>query len=282
MHLQRRELGVNGLASYIDVHSHEDSGLHGVKLSVDANLHVRTNSLIKVQVSDRATSEVAVPSIPLPGLKIKELNTRHRWKSWVKMELETQGNYLKFVLENEGVSEDQNYQTHEYLSPLKTVKCVVSHRKDVVDSELLMQNTAGWIKSFLKYLELASDLFVDLIPEILQYIDENTFNPISSTDEEIIGILMDRAALLIPYKEGLMSVGKYGGAINIANIEPSALARVASTLGQLETIRMADIQSILEEEMIVGAELEEEVIVFSLAYLIHLDMFDHKHSFLLE
>jgi hypothetical protein len=278
MHKQRRELGVNGLASYIDVHSDKNNeNLHGVKLSIDANFHVRTNSLIKVQVSERATESLAIPKVPIPSLKIKELNTRHTWKSWAKLQLETQGNYMKFTLENPDHLLE-NLRTHTYYSPLKTVKCIISYDNEQ-DAEI-EHNTKLWIGAFAKYLELASDLFVDLIPEILQFIDENTDNPLTSSDETAISILMDRAAILVPDKEGMSKISEQE--ILDPMVDRSALNRIAEKLSTFDKIRMAEIQEILEDEIIEGAELEEETIVFCLVYLINLDLFDHKLSFLVE
>ena len=62
VHLQRRELEINGLASYIDVHARKDgTDPHGSKLFIDRNFHVRTNNALKVKTVAKSASAIPMP-----------------------------------------------------------------------------------------------------------------------------------------------------------------------------------------------------------------------------
>jgi len=273
LHLQRREIGINGLATYIDIHGEKDE-VHGVKLSVDQNFHVRTNSLIKIAQK----KETAKTMIPIPGLKIKELNTNHVWNSWTRLELESKGGNIKFVLENDGQNKKM-FMEKEYQSSIGAVTCKICHIKDdLEDSKELMQNTGEWIQAFIKYLELAPDLHVDLIPEILKFIDDRAHFPPSYTDEQILATLMDRSAILIPYSDSLEKIAKYGETIRVPNVDSKDVAKIADKLSRIKQLKMSDIQSILKEFMKDGA-LEEELIVNALGYFLLIQQFETKLSF---
>ncbi len=273
LHLQRREIGINGLATYIDIHGDEED-VHGVKLSVDANFHVRTNSLIKISRKKQSSA----PLIPIPGMKIKELNTRHTWHSWMRLELESKGGNIKFVLENDE-TDAKPYKEQEYKSSIGAVTCKIVHVDDPYgDSDELMNNTGEWITVFIKYLELAPDLHVDLIPEILKFIDDRAHFPPTYTDETILATLMDRSAILIPYRESLQKIARYGETIRVPSVDSKDVANIAKKLSTLEQVKMSEIQEILREFMREGA-LEEEVIVNALGYFLLIQQFETKLSF---
>lgn len=285
LHLQRRELTINGLASYIDIHTTDnenlDQKMHGVKLFIDPNFHVRTNDLIKLSVNNPMKKKLA---IPLPGMKITQLNTTYTWKSWERLELTTQSDYLQFILKNESHETENLEDTQmEFKSQLGTVSCKLIPKYDPYSSsEAVIENTVAWIEAFIKYVEIIPAIHTDLIPEILRYIDINCNYPLTYADEIVLSLLIDQSAILLPYKEGLETLCRYGSAIHLNVITPEDLTRIAETLSHYDSVRMADIQSILKSEMIEDSELEEEKIVFTLAYLFHLDLFKYKLSFLIE
>ncbi|MFV2016335.1 MAG: hypothetical protein ACC656_12955, partial [Candidatus Heimdallarchaeota archaeon] len=74
---------------------------------------------------------------------------------------------------------------------------------------------------------------------------------------------------------------RYGPALKLIGLDPVILGRIAEKLCEQDQFSMIDIQKILESELAKGTELEEEVIVLSLFYLLSLDAFDYKRSMLL-
>lgn len=275
VHLQRRELEINGLASYIDVHADKNgTSRHGIKIFVDKNFHVRTNNVLKVK--DQKTVKSA---IPMPGFKTKNLTTKYQWDSWSKLELEIKTENLKFVLEQEGSGDGSAGSTISTVSELGSVHCELDVVVDENAPEIL-EYISGWMSTFCNSLELASSLHVDLIPEILRYIDHHAHRAITYSDEIIITILIDRSSILIPDKETMQMIAKYGPAMSLIGLNPDKLSSIAAKLYELDQFSMIDIQKILESEIERDAELEEEFIVLALFYLLSLDAFDYKLSYL--
>ncbi len=278
VHLNRHELGSNGLASYIDTHtSGEDKhDLHGVKIYVDHNFHVRTNDVINIE-KKKSTGF----ALPIPTRKIKELNTRHKWNSWSRLELESKGNKLKFVLENRAESSENNTQiTIE--SPLDTIVCKVTPASSPEENEILIANMVNWIQAFVKSMELASDLHVDLVPEVLRYIDLNCYSPLTKTEEDILAVLLDKSSVLIPYKPSMDIIINSKANLKVPGLDTNDIKRIAKKLKEYDKFTMADIQEILEDEILNYSELEEEIIVLAISQLIKLDAFDYRMSYVHE
>ncbi|MHA2250268.1 MAG: hypothetical protein ACXAD7_07895 [Candidatus Kariarchaeaceae archaeon] len=281
VHLNRRELSVNGLASYIDVHADKE-GLkrHGIKLFIDGNFHVRTNNVLEIKDTPKEASPV--PSIPMPGLKTKNLTTRFAWDSWNRLELELKTEKLKFVLEL--VSESSTPEDDSQITITSELGSVVCNLNPVYNesSPEVLEYIKSWMTSFCNSLELASSLHVDLIPEVLRYLDHHSHRRLTYNDEVVISILIDKAAILIPDKETMMMIAKYGPAMKLIGLNPDNLSSIAQKLCEEDQFSMVDIQKILEKELKKGAELEEEEIVIALFYLITMDAFDYKLSYLKE
>ena len=134
--------------------------------------------------------------------------------------------------------------------------------------------------SFCNSMELASAMHVDLIPEVLRYIDIHVHRPITYSDEMIIAILIDKSSLLIPNKDALRMIAEKGPAMELMGLNPDKLKKIAMDLVKYDSFSMIDIQKILEHEIEKDSELEEEFIVLALFYLISLDAFDYKLSYL--
>jgi hypothetical protein len=281
VHLKRRELTINGLASYIDIHA-DDSGMrHGSKLFIDPNFHVRTNSAMKVKKELEA--HAVGPAVPLPGLKTKNLTTKFNWDSWDKLELNLKNENLKFQLDMEEMDDRDGISqvVISTSSELESVSCDVNPSVEDISPESL-DYMEGWLRTLCNVIELASSLHIDLVPEILRYIDHHVHRRITYNDEIIMGILVDKAAILIPDKETMKMVARYGPAMKLIGLDPVVLGRIAEKLCEQDQFSMIDIQKILESEITKGTELEEEVIVLALFYLLSLDAFDYKRSILLS
>ncbi|MCE7736773.1 MAG: hypothetical protein GPJ54_17960 [Candidatus Heimdallarchaeota archaeon] len=281
VHLKRRELTINGLASYIDIHTDQNGLRHGSKLFIDPNFHVRTNSAIKMKTT--APVKTSGPAIPLPGLKTKNLSTKFNWDSWDKLELNLKNENIIFHLDM--VESDTTTTTSNLVistsSELESVTCEVHPSVDDILPESL-EYMDGWLRTFCNVIEIASSLHIDLVPEILRYIDHHVHRRITYTDEIIMGILVDKAAILIPDKDTMKMVARYGPALKLIGLDPTILGRIAEKLCEQNQFSMTDIQQILKSEIATGTELEEEVIVLALFYLLSLDAFDYKRSILLS
>ncbi|MHA2502563.1 MAG: hypothetical protein ACXAE3_06830 [Candidatus Kariarchaeaceae archaeon] len=276
VHLQRRELDVNGLASYIDVHAKKDgTDPHGSKLFIDKNFHVRTNNALKVKTAAKSPS-----AIPMPGMRTTNLTTKYGWSSWTGLELELKSESLKFLLEHEMDLDDEHIgHTIEITSELGSVVCTI---EAVIPENAPEQKEylAGWMQSFVNKMELASSLHRDLIPEVLRYLDHHVHRRITYLDQTIISILIDRSSILIPDKDTMRMIAKYGPAMSLIGLDPEKLSSIATKLCELDQFSMIDIQHILESELDRDSELEEEFVVLALFYLLSLDAFDYKLSYL--
>ncbi|MHA2089362.1 MAG: hypothetical protein ACW98K_00775 [Candidatus Kariarchaeaceae archaeon] len=281
VHLSRRELGINGLASYIDVHANkEGENRHGIKLFIDAGFAVRTNNVLKISREEIKPSRG--PSIPMPGLKTKNLTTQFAWDSWDWLELDIRSNGMKFVLEMPDSNPFQAKSSQiSVLSELGSVACLLTPTVQDKSPEILEYMT-DWMTTFCNALELASSLHVDLIPEVLRYIDHHVHRKITYNDKVILSILIDQAAILIPDKDTMTMIAKYGPAMQLIGLEKETLSSMAKKLCEQDQFSMVDIQKILETELKKDTELEEEEIVLALFYLITLDAFDYKLSYLQE
>lgn len=280
VHLNRRELTINGLASYIDVHvDKEGKKRHGIKLFVDPNFHVRTNNVLKVKAPQSPVS--SGPSIPMPGIKTKNLTTRFAWDSWNRLELELKSERLKFELIDETINEKNQDTDISIVSELGSVSCRLNPIIDD-DSPEIMEYMISWITSFCNSIERASSLHIDLIPEVLRYIDHHVHRCITYNDEVIITILIDKATILIPDKKTMEMIANHGTAITLIGLDHESLRSIARKLCEQDKFSMVDIQKILGDELKKGTELEEEEIVLALFYLISMDAFDYKLSYLVE
>ncbi|RMG26209.1 MAG: hypothetical protein D6732_21500 [Methanobacteriota archaeon] len=278
VHLNRHELENNGLASYIDIHtsSPEKSDLHGVRIFVDRNFHVRTND--PINIAEKKKSSIA---LPIPTRKIKELNTRHKWVSWAKLELESKGSKIKFNLENRAIIKE-TFTTMNFVSPLGTITLNVVPAYDPIENEAEIANLAGWLQAFIRSMEIASDLHIDLVPEVLRYIDLNCKHPLTKTQEDILSVILDKATILKPYKPSLKIIIESKNLVKGPGLTPEDIKRISKKILDYDKFTMGDIQRIFEDEILTYSDLEEEIIVLAISQLIQLDAFDYKLSYLKE
>ncbi len=277
VHLNRKELEINGLASYIDAHEKPGTRtqLHGVKLQIDANFHVRSNDVIS---KEDKIQKRPVNLIPVPKRKIKQLNTRHTWKSWYSLEVSSEGNSIEFALQSPNFSSMSVEGIISITSPLNTVKCKIIPTDFVYENPQFLQYLTEWLQAFVRSLELAGEIFVDIIPEILRYIDLNIETRITKTQEEILGALIDKSSIFLVYPENLKLITNSRLELNKPGLPQKDLKRVSEKIISTPTFPLGDIQTLLEDEILTYSPLEEEIIILSLAYLIELGGIDYKLS----
>ena len=215
VHLARQELKINGLASYIDVHPDKEGKDHGIKMFIDPNFHVRTNHKLEPKSAQKKKSLV-----PMPGFKTTNLNTKYPWKTWAKLELSLNTENIKFFLE---LDREASTEEHTIKSEIQTTSTLglVDCKVDAIVGENEFQSfefIATWMQSLCNSLELAAAIHVDLIPEVLRYIDTHVYRQITKMDETIIAILIDKASILIPNLETFGMLDKFGPGLNLIEV----------------------------------------------------------------
>lgn len=275
VHLQRQELKTNGLASYIDVHPDKDGNDHGVKLFIDPNFHVRTNHKLKVEDQKKT-------AIPMPGFKITDINTSFPWKTWAKLNLDLKAEKLRFQLELDREASSDDHTISSKITTESTLGLIHCNVDAIVheNAAISFQYISQWMQSLCNSLERAAAIHIDLIPEVIRYIDTHTYREITAADETIIAILIDKASILIPNKNTIAMLQKYGPGMDLIELNSVQFTKIAQKLSQYDQFTMRDIQEILKDEIIEDAELEEEVIILALFYALSMDAFDFKLSYL--
>lgn len=281
VHLNRRELTINGLASYIDVHADKNGkARHGQRIFIDKNFHVRTNNVLKVKEASPSVKKTSSGIIPTPGFKTKNLTTKYPWDSWSYLELDLKAEGLKFILELEKPEEKNIIGSR--ITTVSELGSVVCNLDAIVKDNApeVIEYITQWMSSFCNSLELAASIHVDLIPEILRYIDHHVLRRPTFTDNLVIQILIDKASVLIPDKHTMNMISEHGPGMELIGLDQEKLKKIALKLGGFEKIVMVDIQKILVEELEKDKALEEEFIVLALFYLISMDAFDYRLSYL--
>lgn len=276
VHLQRKELEINGLASYIDVHADKEGVDHGLKLFIDPNFHVRTNHELGAKLGKKTSA------IPMPGIKTTNLTTNYPWKTWVRLELDLKQENLKFFLELDKSQKDTKNMVSSEINTYSTLRLIECKMEALVHEKATasFHYLSKWMQSLCNSLELAASIHIDLIPEVLRYIDTHSYREITNIDRTIIAILIDKASILVPNKRTIVMLQKYGPGLDLIELSTVQFTKIAKKLSEYERFSMRDIQDILKDEMIVNAELEEEVIVLGLFYLLSMDAFDYHLSYL--
>ncbi len=276
VHLNRRELKINGLASYIDVHSDSNGKRHAIRLFIDHDFNVRTNTIL--EVNDAKHDSIG---IPLPQNQVKNITTRYDWDTWKYLELEIKSENIKFILEDTVPSSIPNQMVAEIttVSELGNIVCKINA---IINSDTpqVYEYISHWMDTFCNALELSSTIHMELIPEILRFIDFHVHREILYTDKMVIAVLIDKASILVPNKKILEMLSKFGPGLTLIGLDPKIFAKIATTLLKYDKFRMSDIREILSDVLISGEPLEEEYIVLSLYYMITMDAFDYKLSYL--
>ncbi|MCY3410496.1 MAG: hypothetical protein INQ03_02560 [Candidatus Heimdallarchaeota archaeon] len=275
VHLERQELKINGLASYIDKHADKAGNDHGVKLFIDPNFHVRTNHELKIEEKKKS-------AIPMPGLKVTEISSNYPWKTWARLDLELKSEKVKFALNLDREASEKDHTISSKIQTQSTLGLVECSVDAIVheNASVTFQYISLWMQSLCNSLELAASIHIDLVPEVLRYIDTHTYREITPADKKIIAILIDKASILYPKRDTIEMLQKYGPGLTLIELSSAQFTKIAIKLSEFDKFTMRDIQDILKDEMIENAVLEEEVIILALFYLLSMDAFDYKLSYL--
>lgn len=203
MHLNRKELSTSGLAPYIDIHEDERNpgkGEHGMKLFIDHNFHVRSNSVMTNALRKPRNSNV--PGLPQPKFSLNTTKMVYLSRSWNSLELSsTVHNVGFFIINPEPTSDVKDLLITRIESPLKTVSVNISFQKSALEAEFI-DYCVTWLTYLIKWIEMTPSVNVIVIPRLIFYIDYfNTRSPTPS-DELAISILLDSSAYVrMPLQE---------------------------------------------------------------------------------
>lgn len=194
-HLSRRELTLNGLAPYIDIHENiknTDTTEHGMKLYVDTHFQVRSNHpMIKKTI---APHKMSIPGLPTPSISINQTKMSYKSQSWNSLNLSSQVHNMGFFIINEDptlIPSDGFISNFE--SPLRSVSLKVNYRTSLLTEEFIYMSHK-WLTLLAKWVELTASINTLLIPRLLIYIDQNVAKAPDDSDELSLSILIDASA----------------------------------------------------------------------------------------
>ncbi len=196
-HLSRRELTLNGLAPYIDIHENtKDPELpeHGMQIFVDFNFQVRSNNpMIK---KARTPNKMSIPGLPTPSIDINQTKMSYKSQSWNSLNLSSQvHNMGLFIINQDPTLTPEDGFISDFESQLKSVSIKVNYRTSLLTEEFIYMSHQ-WLMLLAKWIELTASLNTILIPRLLIYIDQNVAKAPDESDELSISILMDASAAI--------------------------------------------------------------------------------------
>jgi len=194
VHQNRRDLKIQGLASYIDIHSNLDvpGADHGVRLFIDPNYQVRSNDPIRIKEVLRNKKG----GIPSP--KIRAIKKTFRTELFVckSLKLVSKSHNMEIIVENN--IEELNLKKSgiiDLASDFETVNLKIEYIESEMSAESVL-HLIKWGKILLYWIEFTGRFQYNFIPPILKIIDQNFTRPPTVTDELYISILLDAHATI--------------------------------------------------------------------------------------
>ena len=194
LHLDRDELKINGLASYIDIHDNGSPETeHGVKLYIDAHFIVRSNSVL-MSPRKKINRTTSLPSLPSPVVSLHSIKLVYPSKSWNSLEISSnQHNIGYFVINTDPSISPEDKITEHLESSLGTVTATISFYREHLSLQEL-SNSKAWVEIMLEWIENTASLHAKMLPSIIRYIDKHTNSPPNVVDQLSIPILLDKSA----------------------------------------------------------------------------------------
>ncbi|MCE7736151.1 MAG: hypothetical protein GPJ54_14815 [Candidatus Heimdallarchaeota archaeon] len=235
VHLNRRELKINGLASYIDIHSDTTGrNKHGAELVIDGNFHVRGFSIMKVKEPEKKSL------IPSPVKKKTEQLIISSWSSWndLILDLKTKGIIFKLSTEEKiaGLGEKKIIITSE----LQTVCCEIQIPLNPA-SVGIIENIKEWITIFINFIESASSLWKRNIPDLLHFIDRNSYRRINQVDVAFLKTMLDDSAIIRPHSATIRNFKRYVGMLEFQNLSNDILKIIVDYLHNYEEVALISV-----------------------------------------
>ncbi len=196
VHQNRRDLKIQGLASYIDIHiDQKKTGRdHGVRLFIDPQYNVRSNDVIRIRKTEKRST--GLPSPKLTPI-LKKFSTE--LFSCKSLQLESKHHNIKIVVNN-SIEELANKKTGviELASDYETVNLKIEYLESEVSAESTLY-LIQWGKILLHWVEFTGRFQYNFVAPLLRIIDQNFVRPPTVTDELVISILLDAHATIYAF-----------------------------------------------------------------------------------
>ncbi|MCE7734852.1 MAG: hypothetical protein GPJ54_08255 [Candidatus Heimdallarchaeota archaeon] len=193
-HLSRRELNLNGLAPYIDIHENykkPEIPEHGMQIFVDFNFHVRSNYPMTKTASPPKSS---IPGLPAPVVAINQIKMHYKSTSWNSLNLASQSHNIGyFIINPDPTIVPGDGVIANFDSALKSVSLKVNYRISVLSKEFIMMSHK-WLFLLAKWVENTASLNMQILPRLLVFIDKNVARSPDDADELSMSILIDSSA----------------------------------------------------------------------------------------
>lgn len=273
VHLNRRELKINGLASYIDIHFDPlGRNKHGAELSIDGNFHVRGFSIM--QVKEPAKKSL----VPSPITKKTQKTISSSWRSWnsLNLNLKTKGLELKLITENK--VDNKLEKNISISSELGTVICdlIIDLNPTSVGK---IDHIKEWISTFINFIESASSLWIDNLSNLLLFIDKYAYRRINQVDVPFMKAMLDDSAIIKPHELTIKVMTRYVKTMDLRGSSKEILQIIVDYLAQFDEIPL--IRAFNEINIRVKNEFKDETNLLEYYYQLFLhDSIDYFLSYL--
>ncbi|MFV2014083.1 MAG: hypothetical protein ACC656_01520 [Candidatus Heimdallarchaeota archaeon] len=195
-HLSRRELNLNGLAPYIDIHENSEKPEipeHGMQIFVDFNFHVRSHyPMTRTAIPAKSS----IPGLPAPTLTINQTKMHYDSNSWNSLSLSSQSHNIGYYIVNSDPTiTPEDGVIANFDSAMKSVSFNVNYRISKLSKEFIVMSHK-WLHLLAKWVENTASLNLDILPRLLVYIDQNVARNPDESDELSISILIDSSAAI--------------------------------------------------------------------------------------
>ena len=251
-HGKRRDLKNNGYAIYVDVHENHKNkkiGEHGVRLFIDANFDVRTNSLIHIEKPKKLAF-----SLPKPKINIEMVTYSSQLVICESLKLKSTIHNFSLKLENL-FNFNKKVNSIKIESPFKSVKLDIKHYIPL-SSQTTIDNLKTWCEVLLKWIEYTGKLQIEFIPTILKIIDANHKRSPHIDEEFIISVLIDEYAQIFLHDENpnlfshilinstvLSQINNSGNSNEFDKTDPATLKKVSEFLNANKIVKLSDLVS---------------------------------------
>ena len=194
VHQNRQDLKIQGLASYIDIHSNQDvpGADHGVRLFIDPNYQVRSNDPIRIKEAVRNKKG----GLPSPKIRAIKKTFKTELFACKSLKLVSKSHNMEIIVEN--TIEELNLKKSgiiDLASNYETVNLKIEYIESEMSAESVL-HLIQWGKILLYWIEFTGRFQYNFVSPILKIIDQNFTRPPTVTDELYISILLDAHATI--------------------------------------------------------------------------------------
>ena len=186
IHLNRQDLTEQGLATYVDVHENDkklEKGEHGVRLFIDANFSVRSNTpILETKIQEESFT-------PRPVIKLFPTVYKFNMRIFKFLKIESPNHMVSITIENP-FNKFENSEVLNITSPFNTVTLTAKYNLRN-DSQEAIENLEKWSTMLVKWIEHTGRIQSIFLPSIINLIDANYDKEPMPVDELSISVLLD-------------------------------------------------------------------------------------------